>query len=201
VVRRAGLLLIAFAGAAAADARRERPDDFVDLASAVPDAVLDIRYATKDNFTGEAVYPKAVCKLRRTVAARLAKAAEALRKQDRRLLLWDCYRPSSIQDKFWALVPDPRYVADPKVGSKHSRGAAVDLAVVDKAGKPVTLPTKFDEFSKASHRASALAGPAGAEARKLSDAMTGAGFKPMPTEWWHFDAPDSADFALSNEPL
>jgi zinc D-Ala-D-Ala dipeptidase len=187
--------------AAAADGKRERPNDFVDIAAVVPDAVLDMRYATKDNFTGEVVYPKAVCKLRRAVAARLAKAAEALRKQDRRLLLWDCYRPSSIQDKFWALVPDPRYVADPKVGSKHSRGAAVDLAVVDKDGKPVTLPTKFDEFSKAAHRTAALAGPAGAEARKLSDAMTAAGFKPMPTEWWHFDAPEGADYALSNEPL
>jgi zinc D-Ala-D-Ala dipeptidase len=201
VVRRAGLVVIAIAGAAAAEGKRERPGDFVDVTTAIPDAVLDLRYATKDNFTGEVVYPKAVCKLRRAVAQRLAKAAEVLRKQDRRLLLWDCYRPSSIQYKFWELVPDPRYVADPKVGSKHSRGAAVDLALVDKAGKPVTLPTKFDEFTTAAHRKQALAGPAGAEAKQLEAAMTAAGFKPMPTEWWHFDAPDSADYALSNEPL
>lgn len=194
-------MVIAIAGVAAADGKRDKPGDFVDVTTVVPDAVLDIRYATKDNFTGEAVYPKAACKLRRAVAQRLAKAAEVLRKQDRRLLLWDCYRPSSIQYKFWELVPDPRYVADPKVGSKHSRGAAVDLAVVDKAGKPVTLPTKFDEFTTAAHRKNALAGAAGAEAKLLEAAMTAAGFKPMPTEWWHFDAPDSADFALSNEPL
>jgi zinc D-Ala-D-Ala dipeptidase len=201
VIRRAGLVVIALAGAAAADGKGDKPGDFVDVATAVPDAVLDIRYATKDNFTGEAVHPKAACKLRRAVARRLAKAAETLRKQDRRLLLWDCYRPSSIQQRFWELVPDPRYVADPKVGSKHSRGAAVDLALVDKAGKPVTLPTKFDEFTTAAHRSNALAGAAGAEAKKLEAAMVAAGFKPMPTEWWHFDAPDSADYALSNEPL
>jgi D-alanyl-D-alanine dipeptidase len=178
-----------------------RPGDLVDIAAEIPDAVLDLRYATKDNFTGEVLYPKATCKLRRAVAARLVKAAAALRKQDRRLLLWDCYRPSSIQDRFWKLVPDPRYVANPKFGSKHSRGAAVDLAIVDQDGKPVTLPTKFDEFSKAAHRDRALAGADGAEAVKLQAAMKDAGFLPMPTEWWHFDAPDSADYALSNEPL
>ena len=94
--------------------------------------MIDLRYATADNFTGAVLYPKAVCKLRRAVAARLAKAAETLRKQDRRLLLWDCYRPTSIQEQFWKRVPDPRYVANPQVGSRHSRGAAVDLALVDR---------------------------------------------------------------------
>jgi D-alanyl-D-alanine dipeptidase len=178
-----------------------RLDDFVDVAALIPDAVLDLRYATADNFTGAVLYPKAVCKLRRAVAARLAKAAELLRAQDRRLLLGDCYRPQSIQEKFWKLVPDPRYVANPKTGSRHSRGAAVDLALVDRAGKPVVLPTKFDEFSEVAHRSRALAGPRGAEAQRLADAMTEAGFRGMPTEWWHFDAPDSAEYALSNEPL
>ena len=178
-----------------------RPDDLVDVSAVIPDAVLDLRYATADNFTGAVLYPRAVCKLRRAVAARLAVAAEALRAQDRRLLLWDCYRPSSIQERFWKLVPDPRYVANPAVGSRHSRGAAVDVALVDAAGRPVALPTKFDEFSEAAHRPRALAGPRGAEARRLEVAMVAAGFLGMPTEWWHFDAPDSADYALSNEPL
>jgi D-alanyl-D-alanine dipeptidase len=178
-----------------------RADDFVDVASVIPDAVLDMRYATANNFTGAVVYPKAVCKLRRAVAARLAKAADALRAQGRRLLLWDCYRPSSIQHTFWKLVPDPRYVANPKIGSRHSRGAAVDVALVDAGGRPVVLPTKFDEFSEAAHRSRALAGPRGAEAKRLAEAMLEAGFTGMPTEWWHFDAPEGADYALSNEPL
>ncbi len=178
-----------------------RPDDLVDVAAVIPDAVLDMRYATANNFTGVVLYPKAVCKLRRAVADRLARAAEALRAQGRRLLVWDCYRPSSIQEKLWKLVPDPRYVANPKTGSRHGRGAAVDVGLVDAGGRPVVLPTKFDEFSEAAHRARALAGPRGAEARRLSEAMLAAGFKAMPTEWWHFDAPDSAAYALSNEPL
>lgn len=178
-----------------------KSDDFVDVATVIPDAVLDMRYATANNFTKEVLYPKATCKLRRAVATRLAKAATALRKQDRRLLIWDCYRPRSIQSKLWKLVPDPRYVADPKKGSRHNRGAAVDVALVDKDGNAVTLPTEFDDFSKAAHRSRALRGAKGAEARRLAAAMIAAGFKPMPTEWWHFDAPESAKYALSDEPL
>jgi len=196
------LATVASAGCAAADAGpREKPGDFVDVTAVVPDVVLDLRYATEDNFTGKAVYPVAHCKLRRSVAARLAKAAATLRKQDRRLLVWDCYRPKSIQEVFWKLVPDERYVADPKKGSRHSRGAAIDVGLVDKDGKAVTLPTKFDDFSEAAHRANALKGDSGAEARTLEAAMKKAGFVGMPTEWWHFDAPDAAKFPLSDESL
>jgi D-alanyl-D-alanine dipeptidase len=180
---------------------REKPADLVDVTTVIPDAVLDMRYATDDNFTGKAVYPVAHCKLRRSVATRLAKAAATLRKKDRRLLIWDCYRPKSIQEVFWKLVPDERYVADPKKGSRHSRGAAVDVGLVDKDGKAVTLPTKFDDFSEAAHRTKALKGDAGAEARTLEAAMKKAGFVGMPTEWWHFDAPDAVKFPLSDEAL
>jgi len=200
-MRRACLLLLIAACAHATAERRERPTDFVDITAVIPDAVLDIRYATTDNFTGKQVYPKAACKLRRAVAARLAKAAAALRKQDRRLLVWDCYRPTAIQEQFWKLVPDERYVANPKKGSRHSRGAAVDVGLVDKDGKPVTLPTKYDDFSEAAHRNKALAGESGAEARRLEAAMKAAGFIGMPTEWWHFDAPDFAKYPLANEQL
>jgi D-alanyl-D-alanine dipeptidase len=186
---------------AAARTEAGKPGDLVELSTLVPDAVIDIRYATKDNFTGEVLYPVGRCKLRRAVAKRLAVAAAILRKQDRRLLVWDCYRPTSIQEKLWKLVPDERYVANPKVGSRHGRGAAVDLGLVDKDGKPVTLPTKFDEFSESAHRVNALKGDAGAEARRLEAAMKRAGFVGMPTEWWHFDAPDASKYGLSNDPL
>lgn len=175
--------------------------DLVDVADVIPDAVLDLRYATADNFTGAALYPVATCELRRAVAARLAKAAALLRAQDRRLLIWDCYRPTSIQAALWKRVPDPRYVANPTQGSRHSRGAAVDLALVDRDGRPVVLPTSFDDFSKAAHRTRALRGDRGVEARRLSAAMAKAGFVPLPTEWWHFDAPDAAAYPLSDEPL
>lgn len=178
-----------------------KPGDLIDVAKEIPDAVIDLRYATEDNFTGAVLYPVARCKLRRAVVARLVKAAAILRKHDRRLLIWDCYRPLSIQKALWKKVPDPRYVADPAVGSRHNRGAAVDLALVDKHGKPVVLPTRFDEFTRAAHRDRALRGTKGKEARRLSEAMQAAGFAPLPTEWWHFDASDAANYALSDDPL
>ena len=184
-----------------AGSSKPRDDDLVDVANVIADAVIDMRYATDDNFMGKKLYPVARCKLRRAVAARLARVAAALRAQDRRLLLWDCYRPTSIQTEMWRRVPDPRYVADPRVGSKHGRGAAVDVALVDRDGKPVVLPTKHDEFSEAAHRDHALVGDAGIEARRLEKAMVDEGFRPMPTEWWHFDAPDFASYALSDEAL
>ncbi len=193
-----GLIALVMAGRADAD---QRPGDLVEVQALIPDAVIDLRYATEDNFTGAALYPHAVCKLRRAVVERLAKAAELLRAQDRRLLVWDCYRPTSIQKLMWKRMPDARYVADPKLGSNHSRGAAVDLALVDQDGEPVVLPTEFDEFSTAAHRSRALEGQHGVEARRLSAAMIEAGFRPIPNEWWHFDASDRARYPLSNEPL
>lgn len=198
---RALLVLMIVGGVAAAGPKRELPSDLVDVTTVIPDVVLDMKYATDGNFTGKAVYPVATCKLRRGVAARLAKAAKVLRAKQRRLLVWDCYRPKSIQEAFWKLVPDERYVANPKQGSRHSRGAAVDVGLVDADGNAVVLPTAFDDFSEAAHRKNALAGDKGAEARTLERAMKGAGFVAMPTEWWHFDAPDAAKYPLSDEPL
>ena len=195
------LLVVIALGAPGVAIADEKPDDFVDVTAVIPDAVIDIRYATKDNFVGEVLYPKAVCKLRRAVAARLATAAATLRKQRRRLLIWDCYRPLAIQKILWERVPDPRYVADPKEGSRHNRGAAVDVALVDKDGNALAMPTKYDDFSKAAHRKQALRGAKGAEAKRLERAMRAAGFVGMPTEWWHYDAPDFAKYAIADDPL
>jgi D-alanyl-D-alanine dipeptidase len=200
-MRWAVAVLVLVAGEAIADPLRTDGDDIVDVSTIIPDAVLDLRYATKDNFTGEVVYPKAVCKLQRRVALRLARAAKILRAQKRRLVLWDCYRPASIQEKFWKLVPDERYVANPKKGSRHSRGAAVDVALADESGALLAMPTAFDDFTKQAHRKIALAGKTGREAKRLEKAMTSVGFVGMPTEWWHFDAPDAAKYALSDVPL
>jgi D-alanyl-D-alanine dipeptidase len=196
------LRCLAFVLAMTAVARAEgAPDDFVEVAPLVPDAVLDLRYATEHNFTGKQLYSVARCKLRRAVAAKLVRAAKALRSQDRRLVIWDCYRPSSIQAVLWKLVPDERYVANPKKGSVHSRGAAIDLGVVDKAGHAVVLPTKFDDFTAAAHRDRALKGDRGAEARRLAKAMEDAGFTGLPTEWWHFDDAAATTYPLADDPL
>ncbi len=192
-------MTVALVIALAAPVAAESPADLVDVAGVIPDAVIDLRYATADNLTGEVLYPTATCKLRRAVALRLARAAERLRAQHRRLVLWDCYRPTSIQAELWKRMPDPRYVADPKTGSKHNRGAAVDVALAGEDGVLLEMPTKFDEFSTAAHRRRALRGAKGAEAKRLDHAMRKAGFVGLSTEWWHFDAPGT--YRRSNEPL
>jgi D-alanyl-D-alanine dipeptidase len=200
-VRRAVLIAMLTACAHATAGTRDKPGDLVELAAFVPDAVIDMRYATADNFTKTKLYPVARCMLRRAVATRLARAAVLLRKQERRLLVWDCYRPRSIQEVLWKQVPDERYVANPAKGSRHNRGAAIDIGLVDKAGDPVSLPTAFDDFTEAAHRDHALEGERGVEARRLEAAMTAAGFVGLPTEWWHFDAPDASSYPLADEPL
>lgn len=187
-----------------------RDDDLVEVVALVPSVVLDLRYATEHNFTKRQLYPVPRCLLRRAVAARLAKVAARLAEHDRRLLLWDCYRPSSIQQALWELVPDPRYVAKPSFaadgtplgGSRHSRGAAVDLALADSDGQPLPMPTDHDDFSAAAQpRRAHRAARGGTEARLLAEAMTAEGFAPITSEWWHFDAPDAARYPFSDQPL
>ena len=132
----------------------------MDVTALIPDAVLELRYATPGNFTKRTLYPVARCLLRRAVAQRLARVAAQLREHGHRLLLWDCYRPASIQLALWELVPDPRYVARPSFaadgtptgGSRHSRGAAVDLALARADGTPAPTPTDHDDFSAAAQQ-------------------------------------------------
>jgi len=177
--------------------------DLADVATFVPDAVLDLRYATDDNFLGRKVYPAARCLLRRDVAERLARAADRLRADGFRLRLWDCYRPRSVQWQMWRLVPDPRYVADPRKGSNHNRGAAVDLSLATAEGREVEMPTGFDAFEPRAH-ADAEQGVSAAARRnraRLRQAMEAAGFRVMPTEWWHFDGPGAERLPVLDEPI
>jgi zinc D-Ala-D-Ala dipeptidase len=188
----------------------ERDEDFVDVSAVIPAAVLDLHYATTNNFTKRQLYPVARCLLRRAVARRLAKVASRFHDQQRRLLLWDCYRPASIQRALWELVRDPAFVAKPSFaadgtpigGSRHSRGAAIDVSLATAAGSEIEMPTAHDDFSAAAQRKRALASPrGGSEATLLSESMLAEGFVPIASEWWHFDAPDSAHYGFSDQSL
>lgn len=166
----------------------------VDVAGVVPDAVLDLRYATSDNLVRRAVYPAgARCLLLAPVAARLARVAARLRGEGLRLRLWDCYRPLAVQRELWRAVPRRGLVADPARGSHHNRGAAVDVALAALDGGEVPLPTGFDDVGPRA-RLAAVDGVS-PEARRNRDrlrrAMEAEGFRPIRMEWWHFDAPEA----------
>jgi len=165
--------------------------------------MVDMRYATENNFTKRKLYPVAdQCLLCEPAARRLARVQEKLEKQGLGLKVWDCYRPISVQQKLWDVVPDPRYVADPKVGSRHNRGASVDLTLVDKKGIELAMPTGFDDFSPKAHRTFMdLPVEALRNRERLQRAMEEEGFVGLPTEWWHFDAPEWSQYALRDEPL
>jgi D-alanyl-D-alanine dipeptidase len=179
------------------------PAPMVPVLSRIPDAVADLRYATADNFMKRQVYPReASCLLVPEAVEKLVQAAEALRAQGFRLKLWDCYRPHSVQYELWKVVSTPGLVADPKKGSKHNRGAAVDLTLVDLQGKEVELPTGFDDFSKASRHAYQGGSEVSRKHRAvLTAAMEAAGFKRNPMEWWHWELPEAGKFPLRDEPF
>jgi D-alanyl-D-alanine dipeptidase len=135
-------------------------------------------------------------------ASMLVRAADALRAKGFRLRLYDCYRPHSVQFELWKVMPKPGYVADPKKGSNHNRGGAVDLGLVTLDGGEVEMPSGYDFFGPAAHHGFAGAtAVATANREALRSAMEAVGFKKNPMEWWHYDLPDAAKFPLRDEPF
>jgi zinc D-Ala-D-Ala dipeptidase len=178
------------------------PTELVDLQRIAPAIRLDLRYATPNNFTGRVLYPAARCLLRPDAAQRLAQVQARLATMHLGLKVYDCYRPLSVQRELWALVPDERYVADPAKGSRHNRGAAVDVTLVDAAGAELSMPTGFDDFSERAARTYSAVPPAARANRALLEhVMAEAGFEPLPSEWWHFDAPGWQTYDVLDVPL
>jgi|GEM_PF-114336 len=179
------------------------PDDFVELVSLDPTIVVDLPYATEDNFCKTVLYPVERCFLRREVAERLVAAHRSLAAEGLGLKIWDGYRPRSVQYKMWEASPLPGYVGDPKVGSKHNRGAAVDVTLVDLAtGEELEMPTPYDEFSPRAHTGYFKLTPEVAANRsRLQKAMREEGFMTIQSEWWHFDYRGWERFPLVDIPL
>lgn len=175
----------------------------VDATEVVKDLVVDMKYATPDNFLKQKVYPDgARCMLRPEAAERLAKAAETLRKQGYRLKVYDCYRPIAVQWQMWKIFPKPGYVANPKKGGNHNRGAAVDLTLTTMDGQEVEMPTEFDSFEPKAHHGYKGGTEASRKHREiLRAAMEGAGFKRNAMEWWHYDLPGATKLPVLDVPF
>jgi len=174
--------------------------DFSEVARLEPSLRVDLRYATANNFMHRAVYPQSArCYLRAPVAQKLQAVQRDLQAQGLGLKLFDCYRPLSVQKILWDIVHDERYVARPDKGSRHNRGAAIDLTLVDKEGRELPMPTEYDAFDERAHRNYMKLPAELIKNRQLLEAaMVKRGFVPMPTEWWHFDAADYKDYPLTD---
>jgi D-alanyl-D-alanine dipeptidase len=175
----------------------------VEIHAVHPRILVELRYATSDNFMKEVLYPGRVrALLRPPVAAKLARVQESLEKRGLGLKIYDAYRPLSVQKKMWARVPIEGFVANPAKGSNHNRGAAVDLTLVDADGRELPMPSGYDEFSERAHRRYAGGTEQERANRKiLEEAMEAAGFRGLETEWWHFDDPDAKNYPVLDEPF
>jgi len=160
----------------------------VDIHAINPRILVDLRYATPHNFTGQIVYDFTRCFVVEPVATALDSVQQTLELQGLGLKIWDGYRPMAAQWKFWEIMPDERYVSDPRKGGRHTRGTAVDVTLVDGEGRELVMPTEFDDFSARAHRDSRDASAEAIENReRLRAAMEAHGFVGIDSEWWHYD--------------
>lgn len=187
------------------DADDMAPSDLVDLITLDPDLRVDLRYASANNFLGHPFYTTPRALLQRPVAASLLAAHQQLRRHGFGLLVWDAYRPWHVTKAFWEATPiESRWiVADPARGSKHNRGAAVDVTLVHlETGRLADMPSTFDEPTP---RACAFY-PGGTSLQRwhrgvLRRAMEAEGFTVNDYEWWHFDHREWARYGIGNSPI
>ena len=169
-----------------------RAAGFVDVRSVVPDAIVDLRYATANNFAGVQLYPAdARCLVHESLAPGLATAAAALRAQGFTVVFWDCYRPHEVQVRMFAAVPDPAWVAKPGPYSRsHETGRSVDVTLAE-GGRLVDMGTGFDDFSPraTAYATEGVSALAQANRARLRNAMAAGGLTVYSGEWWHFDGP------------
>lgn len=177
-----------------------RAAGLIDVRTVVPDAVIDLRYATPNNFVGVAMYPAdARCLVAESMADGLKTAADILRADGDVLVFWDCYRPHAVQVQMYEVVSEPGWVAKPgPYARSHEAALSVDVTLAH-AGALVDMGTGFDEFTpRANAYATDGVSPAAqANRARLRDAMAAGGFTVYKGEWWHFDAPG----AYTNHPI
>lgn len=162
--------------------------DFVNIKSLSSDFVLDMKYATDDNFLKQAVYDCPECFLRKSTAQALFNANEEFKKLGYKIKIFDCYRPLSVQKKMWKILPGTNYVANPTKGSKHNRGAAVDITLVDLNGNELDMGTPFDFFGKEAHHTyTQLPDNVLKNRLLLKEIMNKHNFRSIYSEWWHYE--------------
>ncbi|HEX8659107.1 MAG TPA: M15 family metallopeptidase [Hymenobacter sp.] len=182
-----------------------KASELVELIKLDPTIKLDIRYATSQNFAGRPVYSEARAFLQRPAAEALVRANKALEPLGYRLLVFDAYRPWSVTKLFWDITPKEKkeFVANPKKGSRHNRGCAVDVSLYEvTSGKEVTMTGAYDEMSERSYSTYTGGTPEQRAARDLLRRhMEQNGFTVLKGEWWHFDYEDWKSYSIQNIPF
>ncbi|WP_310557583.1 M15 family metallopeptidase [Flavobacterium sp.] len=172
---------------------------FVNLTDFSKDFVLDMKYATTDNFLKAKVYDCASCYLRLKTINNLISANKEFQKKGFKIKLFDCYRPLDVQKKMWTIVSDPNYVANPSKGSIHNRGGAIDITLVDKDGLELDMGTVFDFFGpESSHLNKKLSKKVLKNRKLLKKIMLKNNFESLDSEWWHYTLVGSKKDKLSN---
>lgn len=171
----------------------------------IPNIVLDIKYASTSNFTGTAVYNEAKAFARKPVVDALIAVQQQLNQQGLGLKIFDAYRPYAITVKFWKVTPQDKkdYVANPKTGSRHNRGCAVDLTLINLAtGEELEMPTPYDSFAKEAWPTYENISPTAKKNRDiLINAMHQNGFRVIKSEWWHYDFVGWENYPLMDIPF
>lgn len=174
-----------------------------------PEFIIDLKYTTADNFTGNVVYQFSDCWVDAHTALQLIAAKNMAKKDGYRMKIWDAYRPVSAQQRFWDLLPDNNFVAYPpdmatikEFKNSHMNGQCVDVTLTDMDGNDIPMPSDFDDFTK---KARLDCPETTGEARKngeyLRDIMIQAGFTPYDGEWWHFYDKNTAPVRYSDIPI
>lgn len=178
---------------------KNNPDkQLVEIVKYIPAIKLDLRYATANNFMHRRMYRQAKACARLPVVKALQKVAQELQAHGLGLKIFDAYRPYWVTVQFYELTPDTNFVANPRFGSRHNRGCAIDLTLIDlETGKDLDMPTGFDSFS---HKAAANytgATPLQTTNRELLKTMMQAhGFTVLKSEWWHYDFNEWPNYQL-----
>ncbi len=169
----------------------------VEITEVTHTIILDMRYATENNFTGKAIYDCSRCFLRPEPLVLLEKAIALAADQGYRFKILDAHRPQYAQERLWDVCPNPDYIANPASGSHHTRGVAIDLTLVDSDGQELDMGTPFDSFEIASHHGSSHISPNAAKNRyTLLGIMMSAGWDFYGNEWWHYQMFKPREFEL-----
>jgi zinc D-Ala-D-Ala dipeptidase len=172
-------------------------NNLIDLEKLDNSLIIEIKYATADNFMGKKLYPINKCILQLETAKKLINANNLAKGLGFKLKVLDAYRPLSVQRLMWETLPDDNFVAPPTRGSKHNRGCAVDVTLVNLEGKELEMPSPFDDFSEKAWITYASAPEHQQKNRELlARIMTESGFQRISTEWWHFNDPEFNRYPL-----